>query len=405
VTTGLAAQEQGDGRILANSATAPDADDAPAASAKTDADEGDDETGDAKSDADEAPTPEGDEFDKLLAKWKELLAKLHELSLKYQTARPGKDRLPIRKEYDALVAQAEELEPKFIAGAMTAYASNANKYREVGEFLASLVKSYVDVDDYEPATEPAKILIEHKYSNPRIFDLIGMAAFCTNDYDTAERYWRQAAKRSALDRDSEPYLQQIDEYRANWQREQEIREKEAQADDLPRVLLKTNKGDIVVELFENEAPNTVANFISLVERQFYDDVKFHRVLAHFMAQGGDPDGTGSGGPGYRIRCECTQPGHRLHFRGSLSMAKQAAPDTGGSQFFLMFRPSGPAAGFNLDGKHTVFGRVIEGMDVLARLQRIDPEKPKPGVKADTIIEAKVLRKREHEYVPETVPED
>ena len=148
-------------------------------------------------------------------------------------------------------------------------------------------------------------------------------------------------------------------------------------------------------------PTTVANFISLVEKKKYDDVIFHRVLQSFMAQGGDPDGTGSGGPGYAIPCECYAPNHRLHFRGSLSMA-HAGKDSGGSQFFLMFRSSGPAAGANLDGKHTVFGRVVEGMDVLAKIQRIDPQNPTPGVKADTIVEAKVLRKREHEYTPETI---
>jgi cyclophilin family peptidyl-prolyl cis-trans isomerase len=88
-----------------------------------------------------------------------------------------------------------------------------------------------------------------------------------------------------------------------------------------------------------------------------------------MAQGGDPTGTGGGGPGYRIACECYQPNHRLHFRGSLSMA-HAGRDTGGSQFFITFGPTS-----HLDGKHTVFGRVIKGFDVLANIQRRDPEDP------------------------------
>jgi cyclophilin family peptidyl-prolyl cis-trans isomerase len=390
-TTGVAAQGQ-------DAASPSNADD-DRASAKSDADDEAGEEGDTTTADDEAPTPEGDEFDKLLAKWKELLAKLHELSLRYQTARPGKDRVPLKKQYDELVVQAEELEPKFIAGAMTAYASNSKKYHEVGDFLASLVKSYVEDDDYERAIEPAKVLIENKYTNPRIYYLAGLAAFCTNDYDSAEKYWRQASKRSAMDADGERYFHQIDTFRERWQQEKEIREKEAEADNLPRVLLKTSKGDIVVEMFENEAPNTVANFISLVEKGFYDDVKFHRVLPGFMAQGGDPEGTGGGGPGYTIRCECRQPNHRLHFRGSLSMAKQTAPDTGGSQFFLTFRQTD-----HLDGQHTVFGRVIEGMNVLAKIQRIDPGSPKVGVKPDTIVEAKVLRKRDHDYVPETVPD-
>ena len=158
------------------------------------------------------------------------------------------------------------------------------------------------------------------------------------------------------------------------------------------MLIKTNKGDIEVELFENEAPNTVANFITLVEKGFYNGLTFHRVLPAFMAQGGDPKGDGTGGPGYSIPDECNRPNHRLHFRGSLSMAKAARPDSGGSQFFITFVPTS-----HLDGKHTVFGRVIKGFDVLAKIQRRDPEDKGDIPDPDKIIEAKVLRKRPHEY--------
>ncbi|MBI2826059.1 MAG: peptidylprolyl isomerase [Planctomycetia bacterium] len=169
---------------------------------------------------------------------------------------------------------------------------------------------------------------------------------------------------------------------------------------MPRVLLQTSKGDIVLELFENEAPNTVANFVSLVEKGFYDGLSFHRVLPGFMAQGGDPKGDGSGGPGYTIACECYTPNHRQHFRGSLSMA-HAGKDTGGSQFFLTFVPTP-----HLDeaqAPHTVFGRVIEGMDVLTALTRRDPTKQNQP-DADKIIKATVLRKRDHAYEPKTVPD-
>ncbi len=156
---------------------------------------------------------------------------------------------------------------------------------------------------------------------------------------------------------------------------------------MPRVRLTTTKGDIVIELFENEAPMATANFISLVEKHFYDGVPFHRVIAGFMAQGGDPKGTGSGGPGYAIPCECYQPNHRSHFAGSLSMA-HAGKDTGGSQFFLTFAPTP-----HLNGKHTVFGRVIEGMDVLPKLERIDPteHEGQDGPTPDKIIKATVVR--------------
>src|SRR5262249_42783381 len=158
------------------------------------------------------------------------------------------------------------------------------------------------------------------------------------------------------------------------------------ANDLPRVKLETTKGTIIIELFENEAPQTVGNFVSLVEKKFYDGLTFHRVLGGFMAQGGDPTGTGTGGPGYHILCECFKPEARQHCRGTLSMA-HAGRDTGGSQFFLTFRPT-----THLNGRHTAFGRVIEGMDVLAKLQRRDPQAANPP-EPDKIVKAKVLRKR------------
>jgi cyclophilin family peptidyl-prolyl cis-trans isomerase len=161
------------------------------------------------------------------------------------------------------------------------------------------------------------------------------------------------------------------------------------------VKIETSKGPIVVELFENEASQTIGNFISLIEAKKYDGLSFHRVLPGFMAQGGDPAGDGTGGPGYEIYCECHKPEYRRHFRGTLSMA-HAGRDTGGSQFFLTFRPT-----THLNGRHTAFGRVIEGMDVLAKLQRIDPQSPS-GAIPDKIVKAEVLRKRDHKYEPTKV---
>jgi peptidylprolyl isomerase len=126
---------------------------------------------------------------------------------------------------------------------------------------------------------------------------------------------------------------------------------------------------------------------------------FHRIIPGFMAQGGDPTGTGSGGPGHVIDCECELPGARKHFLGSLSMA-HAGKNTGGSQFFLTFRPTE-----HLDNKHTVFGRVIEGFDVLPKLTRTQDNEGEsiPGASPDRIEKATVLRKRDHAYVPTTVP--
>ena len=163
-----------------------------------------------------------------------------------------------------------------------------------------------------------------------------------------------------------------------------------------RLTLELDTGTVTIKFRPDLAPNHVKQIGELANEGFYNGVPFHRVIGGFMAQGGDPKGDGTGGPGYTIPDECYQDDHRNHFRGTLSMANSGQRDTGGSQFFLTFRPT-----THLNGKHTAFGRVIEGMDVLAKLQRIDPDRP-TSVKPDTIVKAEVVRKREHAYEPTKV---
>jgi peptidyl-prolyl cis-trans isomerase B (cyclophilin B) len=128
---------------------------------------------------------------------------------------------------------------------------------------------------------------------------------------------------------------------------------------------ETSKGQIVVDLFPKDAPNTVNNFVFLARDGFYNGTKFHRVINDFMVQGGDPEGTGRGGPGYRFADELTPGKYRKHQRGSLSMAN-AGPNTNGSQFFITHIVTDW-----LDGKHTVFGQVRSGQDVVDAIKQGD----------------------------------
>ncbi len=127
-------------------------------------------------------------------------------------------------------------------------------------------------------------------------------------------------------------------------------------------IMETSKGNMVLELFAKDVPRTVNNFVFLAREGFYDNTIFHRVIAGFMAQGGDPTGTGTGGPGYKFADEFTS---HTHVTGTLSMAN-AGPNTNGSQFFICFAPQP-----HLNGKHTVFGQLIEGMDVLNKIVQGD----------------------------------
>jgi peptidyl-prolyl cis-trans isomerase B (cyclophilin B) len=128
----------------------------------------------------------------------------------------------------------------------------------------------------------------------------------------------------------------------------------------------TEKGLMKVVFFEKDAPGTVANFVELSKKGFYDGLTFHRVIPDFVIQGGCPLGTGTGGPGYKIKCE-TSGGNQYHDRGVLSMA-HAGRDTGGSQFFICHNRQNTA---HLDRKHTVFGKVYEGIEVVDKIKQGD----------------------------------
>lgn len=130
---------------------------------------------------------------------------------------------------------------------------------------------------------------------------------------------------------------------------------------MTRAIMETDKGTIHLELFKDDAPNTVQNFVDLSNKGFYDGLNFHRVINDFVVQGGCPHGTGTGGPGYTIKCEINK---NKHMAGSLSMA-HAGKDTGGSQFFICHSPQA-----HLDGVHTVFGKT-EDMDVVNAIRAGD----------------------------------
>ena len=169
-----------------------------------------------------------------------------------------------------------------------------------------------------------------------------------------------------------------------------------------QALIETNKGPIRIDLFEDEVPETVNNFIFLARHHYYDGVVFHRVLEDFMAQTGDPTGTGTGGPGYQFEDEIVEGlGHAE--RGTVSMAN-AGPGTNGSQFFITFGPTP-----HLDGRHTVFGEVVAGDEVLDALTRIDPSGPSAVLKADepleTLVDQGVMLEGDPETEIETYLED
>lgn len=343
-------------------------------------------------------SPQMTQFDTLFAERTQIIENLKRLDQEYPAADAA------RRE--AIVKQAREMfdrltlvHSQLLKLAETLYVASSAADPRTEALLIGSCQGHFDQDDYEESLRLAKLLIIHGSKEKGLFLWGGAAAFNVGDLDLAQKYLATASDSglgNMLDPTCEDFLKNPGPHRDAWKKEQEIRAREAAADDLPRVLIKTSKGDVEIELFENEAPNSTANFLSLVEQGYYNGLPFHRVLPGFMAQGGD---NGRGGPGYNVPCECYRPDYRKHFRGTLSMA-HAGRDTGSAQFFLTFVPTK-----HLDGHHTAFGRVVKGMDVLAKIRKRDPSDPQAAaIEPDKIVEAKVLRKRPHPYVVKKVGE-
>jgi cyclophilin family peptidyl-prolyl cis-trans isomerase len=332
-----------------------------------------------------AEAPAVTEFNQLFAELQKVSETIDALRQQHRAASQA-ERPAIEAKFKETAQRGQQLYPKLLPAAEKALAADPSIDKDHGQHLVGVAQQQLRGGDPKEAARLFKLLIDNKIDEPQMRTLAALASLGAGDEKSAAEHVKKAATDGKLTKEA-----------AKVQREIEFRAADAKAGDLPRVKLETSKGDIVIELFEDHAPNTVANFIDLVGKKFYDGLVFHRVLDGFMAQGGDPTGTGAGGPGYTIPCECQLPNHRDHFFGTLSMA-HAGKDTGGSQFFLTFGPTS-----HLDGAHTAFGRVVEGGDVLPKLQRIDPERS-TDAKPDKIVKATIVRKRDHEYKPKTLPE-
>ncbi len=337
------------------------------------------------------------DFERIHAEWRALERQLENLKQNYRDAFTLDKREEILNEYQRLATDSQNVLPKLQAAAAAAVAADsAAANQEPGRTLLGFAAQDFRRDRYEAALERATHLEAQGCKLAGLHNLLGLLYYHLDQFDKAEPYLNQAQTDQTLSEEGLGYHEDLATAKQLWAEEQAIRQREAEADDLPRVKLVTSKGEIVLELYENEAPETVGNFISLVESGFYKNSPFHRVLGNFMAQGGSNTDDGTGGPGYTIYCECTKPEHRKHFRGSLSMAKTAEINTGNSQFFLTFRRTS-----HLDGKHTVFGRVVSGLELLPEITRRDPTRPSQPA-ADRILSAEVVRKRDHAYAPHKV---
>ena len=287
--------------------------------------------------------------------------------------------------------------------------------------LNSMCRTQIEANRFDAAYTTANKALELESKDRYAWDALLRASFY------AERYAEVVAR---LDKTfPEPRPDWVEEAReeattrlTRWQAEQIVRAAEQRADNLPRVRLilehrrfardakgvplttieTTGRGDVVLELFEDQAPNTVANFLSLVVQKQYDGTRFYRTEAAIMAEGGDvksrerdPAEDGTGSPGYFIPDEFQRKDARGLGRGTISMVHNG-PNTAGSRFFITTAPMP-----EMDGQYTVFGRVLQGQEVVDRITRGRTNVHVAGhgriIPGDLLVRAEVLRKRDHEY--------
>ncbi|MCA9105715.1 MAG: peptidylprolyl isomerase [Planctomycetales bacterium] len=319
--------------------------------------------------------------------WQQLTQQLETLRAEMGSAtveRRTEIRELLLEQFTRLRGQVAELR----AASLALYQLSPNQDEAVQEVLVRLAATDLYEDHVGQAEQIVRLMLENRSTFRGVSDLAGLISYCRDDFQAAKSFWREATDQGAISQANAALFQQIDQRITEYAEELEIRQREEGADGtLPVVELRTNKGNIRIVLYRNQAPTTVQHFIKLVDEDFYDSLAWHYVMPNTIAKTGCPIGDGTGTAGETIPSEAGRVDARRHFTGAVSMAiKENDRDSASSQFFVSFRPAP-----RLDGHNTVFGRVIEGMDVLEQLTRVDasqPGHPRP----DVVVEAVMLRR-------------
>jgi len=358
--------------------------------------------------ADQAESPELQaarrDYEQALAELKRLTKEAFRARLAYETG-TREESEGNRKLWDQAVIEGERQRTVLEEAAVRLAKQSKTIPRDLLTLLDQIHVTYIRGGRWHRAEAIAQLLRGPLANNQTFRARDAIALISKNDFDAAEKFMQEMGTMvSEMPKEQQLLYARLPELRQKYEREKKFLEKDASGEPLPRVAFKTTKGRIEVELFEDQAPDTVANFIYLVEQGFYTEIAFHRVINGFMAQAGGYDTTKMPrDPGYAIYDEYGLEDSREHFEGYLSMANANVPRSASSQFFINFVPTP-----HLDGKHTVFGRVIEGFDAMESISRTEyadeqgQQKEIPDVQPDYIISAEVIRKRNHEYKPRKV---
>ncbi len=326
--------------------------------------------------------------------------------VRYHTCDSKEEEKRYRREFFEALDPMPQIQSNVLEAALEEFKTDPAGKVKLGHILFKTLKRNTDKDNFDGMLPIAKTLVEMGYPSADLSQIYLQSCLAAGDFQQAKSVI-QASEKNIVN--SAAMLSVLDRLEKEWAEELEAQKRDAAGEPLPQVKIRTTKGPLVVELFENDAPEAVANFISLAESGYFDSLDFFYVGDHQVAQTGCPNEDGTGGPGYMILNENSKPNARKLFRGSLALALlPGRPDSGGSVFFIPYLPA-----LELDSNnYTVFGRVVSGMPSLANLNRVKParkeeseedKKNKPKTEPDEIVSVEVIRKRDHKYEPKKLP--
>ena len=351
------------------------------------------------------------EFKSLESKFRQMVIDVREAGVQYINSRTADDAYGYVADYNDLVDEGNELLEEWMPIGLRIFelqiASQGKPEPQFALFAGKALQRKFDVGQYEPAFEIADRLFKLNASDRFAEIYRTRSGILSNRFgddisDSIEANLEFFKKKENITDPERMLISNLYAVRELYEVEAEIRKKEAQADDLPRVEFETSKGNFQIELFENEAPESVASFVYLVNSGHYDGLLFHTVLDKAAAETGVFDEEGKERRiGYTTYDENEKPNRRNIFAGSVVMNRNG-PDSTRARFFVALAPLP-----NLNGQHTVVGTVISGMESVYKLNKtfeLDEgnQIPIEDVKPDRLISAKVVRKRNHEYKPRKV---
>jgi cyclophilin family peptidyl-prolyl cis-trans isomerase len=311
-----------------------------------------------------------------------------------------------REKWEAEAVVAENAYKKVREAAFALFFNLKNPDTELMQVIQLMSQKLIAQGQLTTCYDVTQKLLDLNPGDPELTKMMGQISILTNDFDFARKFYQtQKSEIDSFGMAEKGLYNSIETLGTRFKRELELRESDAQGEELPRAIVKTTKGTFVIELFENQAPDTVGNFVNLVESGFYDSIIFHRVLRNILADTGRWTMDRAQPVGYTIYDESKRPDARHHFRGSVSMVLNHDEENSGAAEFRIMLVPGP----NLDGRNTVFGRVISGLSVLDSIQEtytIDEEERTEefiaDVTPDMIESITVERLRKHEYEPNRV---